>query len=245
VVEWRPVTTVGRVCEIVRYPVKSMAGVATESASLGWHGLDGDRRFAFRRVTDESGFPFLTASRLPELIRYRPVLNDHPSEIVPTHVRTPSGTELELRSAELLRDLAERVGSSLELHHFRNGIFDEGAVSVICPATIARIGQEASMELDRRRFRANIVVASDGDRPFVEDTWVGRTLTFGDADMGPALSVTLRDERCMMINLDPDTARHDPRVMKAVVRLNDNRAGVYATVVRRGVIRIGDVVQVS
>jgi uncharacterized protein YcbX len=55
---------VGHVCEIVRYPIKSMAGIATESAFLGWHGLDGDRRFAFRRVGDDSGFPWLTASRL-------------------------------------------------------------------------------------------------------------------------------------------------------------------------------------
>jgi uncharacterized protein len=221
-----------------------MAGVATESAFLGWHGLDGDRRFAFRRVTDESGFPFLSASRLPELILYRPVLNHDPNEIVPTHVRTPSGAEIELRSPELLQELAGRFASGLELHHFRNGIYDEGAVSVICPATIAHIGQEANMELDRRRFRANIVVAADDERPFVEDTWVGRTLTFGDADTGPALSVTLRDERCMMVNLDPETARQDPQVMKAVVRLNDNYAGVYATVIRRGPIRIGDVVQV-
>jgi uncharacterized protein len=243
--QWTTVTTVGRVCEIVRYPVKSMAGIPVESAILGWHGLDGDRRVAFRRVTDESGFPFLSASRVPELILYRPVLSHAPNETVPAHVRTPSGTELELRSPELLLELAGRFGSGLELHHFRHGIFDEGAVSVICPATVARIGQDANMELDRRRFRANIMIAADDDRPFVEDTWVGRTLTFGDADTGPALSVTLRDERCMMINLDPDTARQDPQVMKAVVRLNDNFAGVYGTVVRRGVIRIGDVVQVS
>ena len=33
----------GHVCELVRYPVKSMAGTATEAAFLGWHGLDGDR----------------------------------------------------------------------------------------------------------------------------------------------------------------------------------------------------------
>jgi uncharacterized protein YcbX len=240
-----PVTTVGRVCEIVRYPVKSMAGVATESAFLGWHGLDGDRRVAFRRVTDESGFPFLTASRLPELIRYRPVLSDDPTEIVATHVRTPSGTKLELRSPELLEELAGRVGSGLELHHFRNGIFDEAAVSLICLATVARIGQEANIELDRRRFRANIVVASDDEGPFVEDTWVGRTLRFGDVNTGPAVNVILRDERCMMINLDPDTAQQNPQVMKAVVRLNDNCAGVYATVVRRGLIRVGDPIHVA
>jgi len=240
------VTTVGRVCEIVRYPVKSMAGLATESAFLGWHGLDGDRRFAFRRVSDESGFPFLTASRFPELILYRPAeLKDAPNEVVPTLVRTPSGLEVELRSPALVRELAERFGSDLELHRFRNGIFDEGSVSLICPATIARIGLEANMNLDRRRFRANIVVASDDECAFVEDTWVERTLTFGDVDTGPAVNVTMRDERCMMVNLDPDSAKQDPQVMRAVVRLNDNCAGVYATVVRRGLIRIGDVVQVA
>jgi uncharacterized protein YcbX len=54
----------GHVCELVRYPVKSMAGTVTESAFLGWHGLDGDRRFAFRRLGDDSGFPWLTASQV-------------------------------------------------------------------------------------------------------------------------------------------------------------------------------------
>ena len=52
--------------------------------------------------------------------------------------------------------------------------------------------------------------------------------------------VTLCDERCMMINIDPETGAQDPRVMKAVVRLNKNNAGVYATVVRSGTIRVGD-----
>lgn len=35
---------IGRISEINRYPVKSMAGVSTDSAVLGWHGLAGDRR---------------------------------------------------------------------------------------------------------------------------------------------------------------------------------------------------------
>jgi uncharacterized protein YcbX len=63
----------GHVCELVRYPVKSMAGTVMESAFLGWHGLDGDRRFAFRRLGDDSGFPWLTASRVAELLLYHPV----------------------------------------------------------------------------------------------------------------------------------------------------------------------------
>ena len=57
---------------------------------------------------------------------------------------------------------------------------------------------------------------------------------FGHNQNGPLLSVTLRDLRCVMINLDPDTAKNDPRVMKAAVCLNDNNAGAYGTVVRTG-----------
>jgi MOSC domain-containing protein len=70
-------------------------------------------------------------------------------------------------------------------------------------------------------------------------------LVFGDGDRGPAVSVTMRDLRCMMLNLDPETATQDARVMKTVVRLNANYAGVYATVVRTGTIRVGDRVSLA
>jgi uncharacterized protein YcbX len=127
---------------------------------------------------------------------------------------------------------------------------------VISLATIAGIGREAGagVDLDRRRFRANIVVETDSSEPFLEDDWVGGTLVFGDSDgslseppavaggpdLRPAVHVTMLDLRCVMVNLDPDTAQKDARVMKTVVRLNQNNAGVYATVVRTGTIRAGD-----
>jgi uncharacterized protein YcbX len=63
---------VGEVEAIFRYPVKSMRGERLETAELGWHGLDGDRRLAFRRADDRGGFPWLTASKLPELILFAP-----------------------------------------------------------------------------------------------------------------------------------------------------------------------------
>src|SRR5215470_11528220 len=233
-------TPIGHVRELVRYPVKSMAGTKAESAFLGWHGLDGDRRFAFRRVGQDNGFPWLTASRLPELLLYHPFgLDDSTGEPLPTHVRTPNGSHLELQSAELAAGLGERFGSALELMKLKHGIFDEATLSVITLATIAGIGREAGLELDRRRFRANIVVETEGREPFLEDAWVGRTLVFGQREPRPAVSVTLRDERCMMVNLDPETGTQDARVMKTVVRLNGNFAGVYATVVRSGTIRVG------
>lgn len=235
------VNELGHVCELVRYPVKSMAGTVTESAFLGWHGLDGDRRFAFRRLGDDSGFPWLTASHVAELLLYHPLgLDESTGEPLPTHVRTPAGAQVDLRSAELESEVGECFGSSVELMNLKNGIFDDAQVSVISLATIAGIGGAAGVDLDRRRFRANIVLETRDRQPFLEDGWVGGTLVFGNSEPRPAVSVTARDVRCMMINLDPDTAKQDARVLKTVVRLNQNTAGVYGTVVRTGTIRVGE-----
>lgn len=234
----------GWVRELVRYPVKSMAGTPIESAFLGWNGLAGDRRFAFRRMGDESGFPWLTASRLPDLLLYQPIgLDESSEEPLPTHVRTPAGSELALRSPELTRDVTERCGKSVELMKLKHGIFDDASISVISLTTIAALGREAGFDLDPRRFRANIVLDTDDAAPFLEDGWVGGTLLFGEEEPAPAVSVTARDVRCVMINLDPDTGARDPRALKAAVRLNGNNAGVYGTVVRTGTIGVGQPVR--
>lgn len=230
----------GHVHELVRYPVKSMAGIPTDTAFLGWHGFHGDRRFAFRRLNDQSGFPWLTASRLPELLLYQPHgLDEHAEEPTPTHVRTPEGLDLAIGSAELQDHVAERFGSALELMKLKHGIFDEASVSVINLATINAIGREVEQDLDTRRFRANIVIATDSTEPFLEDGWTGGRLVFGSDEDGPIVSITMPDPRCVMINFDPDTAQPDPRVMKAAVRLNKNNAGAYGTVARTGQISVG------
>src|ERR1044071_1829014 len=195
---------VGHIHELARYPIKSMAGVKTDSGFLGWYGLQGDRRFAFRRLNDNSGFPWLSASRLPELLLYQPLGLDENAE-EPTHVRTPEGVELAIRSAELQKSVAEKLGSAVELMKFKHGIFDDASVSVINLATIAAIGREAGQDLDTRRFRANIVIATESTEAFVEDSWIGGRLVFGSAETGPTVSLTVHDPRCVMINIDPDT----------------------------------------
>jgi uncharacterized protein YcbX len=215
-----------------------MAGIATNSAFLGWHGMQGDRRFAFRRLNDKSGFPWLTASRLPELLLYQPIdLDENAEEPVPAHVRSPEGTSLALGSTELQNSVAEKFGSPVELMKLKHGIFDEATVSVINLATISAIGQEVGQELDMRRFRANIVIATESTEAFAEDGWIGGRLVFGTN--GPVVTLTMRDLRCVMINLDPDTAQQDPRIMKAALRLNENNAGAYGAVSRTGQISVG------
>jgi uncharacterized protein YcbX len=236
----------GRISAIFRYPVKSMAGESLEVARLSWHGLEGDRRLAFRRLTDESGFPWLTASKLPQLLLYKPFgLDSNTAELLPTHVRTPDGKEYKLRSNELREDVASRHGSDVELMNLKHGIFDESPISVISLGTVHSVARESGRGVDLcdlRRFRPNIVIETNSAEPFEEDRWVGRTLTFGEGTCGAAVGVTMKDERCVMVNLDPDTAEKDSRVMKTVVRLNENYAGVYGTVVRAGELRVGQVV---
>ena len=91
---------IGQVEAIFRYPVKSMGGEALEVANLGWHGLEGDRRLAFRRMADRSGMPWLTASKLPDLVLFAPqrregdAREDGDQGDLPTHIRTPDGEEL-------------------------------------------------------------------------------------------------------------------------------------------------------
>jgi uncharacterized protein YcbX len=222
-----------------------MAGELLDVARLSWHGIEGDRRLAFRRLTDKSAFPFLTASKLPELLLYKPVrldANSKNGELLPTHVCTPDGKEYELRSDELRAEVSSRCGSDVELMNLKHGIFDEACISVISLGTVHGVERESGRDVDLRRFRPNVVIETNSAEPFEEDKWVGRTLTFGEGNSGAAVRVTMRDERCVMVNFDPDTAERDSEVMKTVVRLNENCAGVYGAVVSAGELRVGQVV---
>jgi uncharacterized protein YcbX len=233
----------GHISALFRYPVKSMAGERLDSAKLGWHGIEGDRRLAFRRLSERGAFPWLSASRLPELLLYEPIgRQESAGEPLPTHIRTPDGKEYSITDEALVKEIATRHRANLELMQMKHGVFDEGLVSAITLGTIQGIAREAGHDLDIRRFRPNLVLDTHDAGPFEEDQWVGKVLEFGTDGTGPAISITLRDERCVMMNFDPDTAEANAEVMKTVIRMNDNHAGVYATVVRTGELRVGQVV---
>jgi uncharacterized protein len=230
---------IGEVAALFRYPVKSMRSEPLEAADVSWHGLDGDRRLALRLSDNRGGFPWLTASRLPELILFAPqrrgsAIDGH----LPTHVRTPDGEELAIFGQELAAEVSRRHGAPVEMMHLSRGIFDEASISVITAATVDEVGRLAAQHPDVRRFRPNILIASQRSVPFEEDGWVGGVLSFGETN-GAAIGITNRDERCSMVNFDPDSARPAPDVLKAIVRLRENKAGVYGTVTRRGRLAVG------
>ncbi|MBX9929611.1 MAG: MOSC domain-containing protein [Gemmatimonadaceae bacterium] len=233
-------TLIGEVAALYRYPVKSMAGESLEVADLGWHGVLGDRRMALRRVGDRGGFPWLTASKLPELICYTPLREAGAAlDALPTHVRTPDGRSLDAFGEALVSEIGMRHGTGVEMTHLNRGVFDEASISMIATASIAEASRLAALPADVRRFRPNILLNTRDGTPFEEEQWVGATIRFGDGTEGAEIAITNYDERCSMVNFDPDTARATPELLKAIVAARGNRLGVYAAVTRCGRITMG------
>ncbi len=234
---------IGQIEAIFRYPVKSMRGEPLAAATLGWYGLEGDRRLAFRRLDERGGLPWLTASELPDLIRFTPRPRaDGSDEALPTHVLTPEGEEMPLFGEALAAEVGRRCGVPVQMMQLNHGIFDEASISVIASGTAREVCRLAGTSEDVRRFRPNIVVRSERAVPFEEDRWVGGVLTFGEADDSPAVTLTMRDIRCVMVNFDPCGGSHSPEMLKSVVRANENTAGVYGAVTRTGPLAIGQIV---
>src|SRR5437870_10502143 len=234
---------IGHVEAIFRYPVKSMGGEPLEVANLGWHGIDGDRRLAFRRMNDRSGFPWLSASKLPDLLLFAPQRREDGAQgDLPTHIRTPDGEEMPVFGEDLATEVGRRYGAPVQMMQVNHGIFDEASISVIAFDTVREIGRLTGRSPDVRRFRPNVVVRLLRSVPFQEDEWLGGVLSFGEGDDAPAVSVTMRDVRCSMINFDPDSATPAPEMMKAVVRANQNNAGIYGAVTRIGRLAVGQTV---
>ena len=233
---------IGQIEAIFRYPVKSMRGEPLDAATLGWHGLVGDRRFALRRLDDRGGFPWLTATKLHDLIRFTPLRREDGDGELPTHVLTPEGEEMPLFGEDLAAEIERRHRAPVQMMHLDRGIFDQASISVITSDTVREVCRLAGTKADVRRFRPNLLVRSTGTVPFEEDEWVGGVLVFGEAADAPAVAVTRPDDRCVMVNLDPDGGSHSPEVLKAVVRVHHNDAGVYCTVTRVGQLAVGQTV---
>ncbi len=123
--------------------------------------------------------------------------------------------------------------------------FDLFPLSVLTTASLDQLGElEPQSRFDARRFRMNVIVDTPA-RGFIENEWVGRTLTMGN---DVRLGVTLPDPRCVMPSLAQEDLPKDSRILKALAQHNRIDvagalypcAGVYAVAEAPGAIRKGD-----
>ena len=133
------------------------------------------------------------------------------------------------------------AGHDLSLLRSDRALTDCRPVSLISQQTIGQLGDEIGAPVDRRRFRANVYLDLDAGEAFGEDALVGRTLAIGQTVQ---MTVVARDPRCKMITLDPESGEMDLRVLQKLGRGRGGKAGVYAAVLREGLVRRGDPVAV-
>jgi uncharacterized protein YcbX len=205
-----------KIAELWRYPVKSMAGERLESAELTSNGIVGDR---IVHVSGGDG-RVITSRTRQRLLGLRgslgpdgePRINGRPWTAV--------------ESANAVRMAA---GQDAHLVPY-NGPerFD------VLPLLVATDGAIASLGVDHRRLRPNIVIS--GVEGLAERQWPGRRLR-----IGPALvDVAKLRGRCVMTTFDPDTQEQDLSVLRRIVKEFGGRMALDCAVIESGTLRVGD-----
>lgn len=234
---------IGIIEKIFRYPVKSMRGESIEQSKLGWHGIEGDRRYGFVKIGNKTGFPWLTMRDVPKLILYSAAFvkpeNLQESPIV---VMTPAGLSFDIESADLLNEINGLSNHKTYLIHLWSGIFDAMDISLITTGSIDSISNEVGKPLGIDRFRPNILIRAIDERKYPEDKWVGKTIVFGNRNNSARVNVNRKDIRCMVVNVESDSAKQDPVILKEIVSKRKNLLGVYGTTRWPGTIEVGDTV---
>ena len=136
---------VGRVAAVLRYPVKSMAAESVADVDVSWHGLSGDRRWAFVRPgLSTNGFPWLTLRQRNDLNDYQPGWADPDRpDASSVLVRTPAGAQFDVTSP----DLAAELGAGVRVMKVNRGTFDTMPLSLITTRTVEQLGMLLGREL--------------------------------------------------------------------------------------------------
>jgi len=125
-----------------------------------------------------------------------------------------------------------------------NTFFDCATVHVLTTATIdqlQRLYPQGRFEV--RRFRPNIVVeVASGAEGFVENDWIGHTITIGKH---VRLNITGPCPRCVMTTLPQGDLPKDPGILRTAAQQNQAHVGVYAAVVQGGSVGRGDQISIQ
>ena len=237
----------GTVKILRRYPFKGMAGEDLREVFVTYAGIAGDRAYAFIDPTNPPNFPWMTGRLKREMILFRPrfIVPPDPADHHPptrrfrAEVTTPEGRTLSVDDPAFTAFFEERFGRKLELRFSERAMHDACPLSLLGLDSLQSLSQEMGMELDHRRFRANFYVRWDNGKPFYENELVGAKLRMGEK---LTVMVVKKDARCVIITLDPSTAEASPEVFEAVARNHASCLGVYASVLREGIVRAGDAI---
>ena len=159
------------------------------------------------------------------------------------HLSTPSSSDVQFEGyiPEEIEEL-DNKGSIFTRTSPNGTFFDIDMVHIITTSTINYLKKLApESRIEPRRFRPNLIIEVPDTEAFVENDWVGKTLTIGNVK----LKVSQETKRCVMTTLAQGDLPKDPNVLRSIVRNNAGSFGVYGSVVNPGSISIGDRIQID
>lgn len=224
---------VGEVVELWRYPVKSMLGEACQEIQLEPRGVHGDRLFAVQDVNGKfgSGKDTRRFCKIDGLFSF----TAHYRGDVP-HILFPDG-ELIAGDDPTIDSLLSRVlGQPVELKR-------EAAVShldaepvhlITCGSLDKLAGIAPEGVADARRFRPNIVLSTQYYP--ADQMWLGKCARIGGAE----IRFVTATQRCAMVTFAQSELLKAPQVLRHITQDFEQHLGVYAEVVKPGLIRLGD-----
>jgi MOSC domain-containing protein len=232
----------GRVTELHRWPVKSMAGQPVGALRLDERGAAGDRAHA---LFDEfKGAPRrLTARQVPRMLLWRAAYEGEitPADVPRPTLTAPDGTTFGWDDAGLPDALAADLGRPVALRRDLGLMQDLGhTLLVTTQATLDAIERALGAPLDLRRFRTNAHVVLDDAPAYAEEGWEGRELTIGAA----SFRLLHPCERCVIPTRDPDTAQKWAELLRWLTRERGGLFGMNARPVHAARIAVGDPVSV-
>jgi uncharacterized protein len=122
----------------------------------------------------------------------------------------------------------------------KDTFFEIGSVFVLGSGSVKHLQalQGGTARIDSRRFRPNVYVHTAPElEGFVEDGWVGGTLALGESLMLGELEPTLW---CVTSTLAQEDLPRDPTILRTAAEHHGGCLGVYASVVRPGLVAVGD-----
>lgn len=240
---------IGQVLEITRYPVKSMAGERIIQTFIASYGLYGDRSHAFVDETKEGWDRYFTARQIPELLGFKARFTGVGSgaerdegDFSPIEVISPDGKVFiwDEHLLQIIQPYSKQKMSMLRCEPDSEELLavDAGAVLIISDHTYTKLEHILGKEIDRRRFRPNLIIRLNDESIHDERELVGKRITVG----GAQLEIKEECERCSMITIEPDTLERDVSILKAVNTSMNLKFGLYASVVQVGEVNTGDTV---
>jgi len=198
-----------------RYPVKSLAGEALESAEVTQGGIAGDRTV------------HVSGSRGPLTGRTRYGLLTVPAGT--SHDGVPQVGGHAWDSAAAAAIIREHGGPDARL------VADDGPERFdVLNLLVATDGAVERFGHDVRRLRPNLLLA--GIPAEVEATMPGQAIAIGDVLIG----VHSVRSRCVVTSIDPDTGDQNLDVFRHIRSAFGGELALNCWVIRAGTVRIGD-----